>query len=435
MSVLDYERRFSNLKVNVRAGGEKSPHKVAMLLAVLDLYEADEIADNRIPFDESLKRAYSKHFERLSSPQDRNNPHLPYFHLRSSGFWHHRAKPGHAAEYAELTTASSAGVIENTIDFVYLDDELFEYVSYGTCRELLRAALYQNLSQNEVDTMLGVGGGWNWLECEAIVQDYFEMLNLELLGNSYSKADHRRKLMASLKQRSEGSIEYKHQNISAIMLEMGQPYIQGYKPAFNYQAQLKHVVLAYLARHQVSVDSLLDSASTAIDISPRVIDWKSVLDSEVPEKIATINEPVRQYTAKKLNFTERERTNRKLGERGEAFVIEYERQRLIALGRADLAREVEWSSRERGDGLGFDVRSFNPGKDSELFIEVKTTNSGKYQPFYISGNELEYSKEWSSQYALYRVFDFRRRVRIFQLVGAVDQYVNLQPQTYRASFS
>ncbi len=435
MSVLDYERRFSNLKVNVRGGGEKSPHKVAMLLAVLDLFDDEELVDNRIPFDQKLKKKFSEHFEELASKNDRDNPHLPYFHLRSSGFWHHRVKPGRGDAYANLSTASSSGVIEENIDFVALDDELYELVSYGTCRELLRAALYRNLSSGDVDELLDVGSGWDWLECEAIVRDYFEMLELELAGKSFSKAEYRRRLKALLKDRSDGSIEYKHQNISAIMLEMGQPYMQGYKPAFNYQAQLRHVVLAYLAGHQLRIDHLLDSASDVRVELPEIVDWASVLDLEVPEKIATIHEPKRHYSASKLNFSERERTNRKLGERGEAFVIEFERQRLRALKRADLAAEVEWSSRERGDGLGFDVRSFNPDQDSELFIEVKTTNSGKYQPFYISDNEVEFSRECSSQYALYRVFDFKRQARLFQLRGVVEQYVNLQPKIYQASFS
>ncbi|MEZ5509912.1 MAG: hypothetical protein R3F47_08420 [Gammaproteobacteria bacterium] len=30
------------------------------------------------------------------------------------------------------------------------------------------------------------------------------------------------------------------------------------------------------------------------------------------------------------------------------------------------------------------MRSFSVEREEELFIEVKTTNSGKYQPFYVS---------------------------------------------------
>ncbi|PLW70477.1 DUF3883 domain-containing protein [Pseudohalioglobus lutimaris] len=435
MSLLDYESHFSNLKMNSRGGSEKSPHKVAMLLAIIDLIEAETVTDNRIYFDQNLRDKFKDHFDRLAGPQDRNNPHLPYFHLRSSGFWHHRVKPGSEAEYAALTTPSGPGAVTNNISFVQLDDELYELLSFGVARELLRAALYRNLSRDDVSSLLEVGNGWDWLECEAIVRDYFAMLNLELAGESYNKTEHRSNLKTLLNGRGDGSIEYKHQNISAILLEMGQPYIQGYKPAYNYQAQLKSVVLAYLAGHQTELDYMLESASEAELAEPAAIDWSIVLDAEIPEKLATIQEPKRKYAAVKLNFSEREQANRSLGENGEAFVIEYERHRLRALNRADLAKEVEWSSRDRGDGLGYDVRSFNPSQDEELFIEVKTTNSGKYQPFFITDNELDFSKEKSAQYSLYRVFDFKQRARIYQLNGAVDQYVHLQPKSFKASFS
>lgn len=435
MSLLSYEHQFANLKLNSRGGGEKSPHKVAMLLAVLELIEEELIEENRIYFDRQLKETFSKHFNALASESDRNNPHFPFFHLRSSGFWHHHVKPGKSGSYSELSTASSPSVIAENISFSYLDDELFELLGNGVARELLRSSLQRNLTTEDHMALLDVGTGWNWLECEATVQDYFVMLNKELTGQRFIKAEHRRALAPKLDGRSEGSIEFKHQNISAVLIEMGQPYIQGYKPAFNYQQQLKQVVLAHLAGHQADLEQLADTATSTVPDSPREIVWDKVLDPELPERIASIQEPKRQYLGRKTNFSERERNNRKLGERGEAFAIEFERFRLTQLGREDLAREIEWSSSERGDGLGYDVRSFNAQRDEELFIEVKTTNSGKYQPFFISENEVAFSKEWAGNYSLYRVYDFKQQARIYQLNGAVDQYVHLNPQSYKASFS
>jgi hypothetical protein len=435
MSLLGYEHSFSKLKMNSRGGSEKSPHKVALLLAVSDLIEDGTIIENRIPFDQKLKESFTRHFNTFAGSGDRDNPHLPYFHLRSSGFWHHRVKLGRGDIYFGLTTAGGPGAIDKNIEYAHLDEELFELLGYGVARELLRAALLRNLTPADRSGLLDVGNGWDWLECEAIVQDYFSMLNLELAGVPFNKSEHRRNLKPKLNNRGDGSIEFKHQNISAVLLEMGQPYIQGYKPAFNYQSQLKQVVFAHLAGNQGELDIILDSASRDIPDQPAQIDWGSVLDLEIPQKIASINEPERKYLARKINFTERERSNRKLGERGEAFVIEYERFRLNQLNRPDLAREVEWSSSEHGDGLGYDVRSFSPEYDNELFIEVKTTNSGKYQPFFITDNEVDFSRERSAQYSLYRVFDFKQRARIYQLNGAVGQYVHLQPKSFRASFA
>ena len=77
---------------------------------------------------------------------------------------------------------------------------------------------------------------WSDSEVEAAVADYFRMLQLELTGRKYNKTEHRRALMEQLNDRSDGSVELKHQNISAVLIEMGIPYIDGYKPRFQLPA-------------------------------------------------------------------------------------------------------------------------------------------------------------------------------------------------------
>ncbi len=440
MSLLFFEGAFARLNPN-KSHGSVSPHKVAMLLAVMDLIEADSISENVIEYNTILTGVFTKRFDELRGPQDRDNPHLPFFHLRSEGFWHHQVRPGQADQYAKLTTASGPGIIQQTISYAYLDDELFELLGNHVVRELLRTALYKNLEiTTEARQQILEVDGWDWLECEACVADYFSMLFKELNGERYNKAEHRRALTNKLNSRSEGSIEFKHQNISAVLVEMGYPYIAGYKPRYNYQHQLKEVVLAHLAGHQDTIEAISetkeiqDTAST-----PYVTDWDKVLDPELPEGLAPIETPKRRFLARKTNYVEREARNRRLGEAGERFVLEFEKHRLERLGRSDLAKEVSWSSKEEGDGLGYDIRSFlikdSGAIDEEHFIEVKTTNNGKELPFLITDNELAFSREHANHYSLYRVYEFRERARLFQLRGSIDDFVTLQPKLYRASFS
>ena len=90
---------------------------------------------------------------------------------------------------------------------------------------------------------------WTRDEVEAIVGDYFEMLRQELNAVSYSKTRHRHRLGPQLQGRSDGSIEFKHANISAVLVRYGLPYIDGYKPRGNYQLLLEQVVLEYLTVH------------------------------------------------------------------------------------------------------------------------------------------------------------------------------------------
>lgn len=71
------------------------------------------------------------------------------------------------------------------------------------------------------------GRDWTRDEVEAIVADYFAMLEAELEGESYSKVEHNRRLQG-VTGRTKGSIEFKHQNISAVLVSFRQPFIAGY---------------------------------------------------------------------------------------------------------------------------------------------------------------------------------------------------------------
>ncbi|MDX6573594.1 MAG: hypothetical protein QOC86_2750, partial [Gaiellales bacterium] len=125
---------------------------------------------------------------------------------------------------------------------------------------------------------------------------------------------------------------------------------------------------------------------------------------------------------------------RALGEAGERWVAVLERAELEAAGRADLARLVEWTSRDRGDGFGYDIASFE-SDGSPVQIEVKTTNLGPRSPFYVTRNEVEKSEELADSYRLYRVFNFAREARVFVVPGSVEQGFTIEPTVYEAHVS
>lgn len=98
---------------------------------------------------------------------------------------------------------------------------------------------------------------WTRDEVETIVADYFAMLQAELSGKLYSKADHNRRLQRRI-ARNKGSIEFKHQNISAVLLNFRQPFIPGYLPRQNYQRLLEQVVLEWLSTEPQFFQRLAD---------------------------------------------------------------------------------------------------------------------------------------------------------------------------------
>ena len=284
------------------------------------------------------------------------------------------------------------------------------------------------------------GDTWSKMECEAIVADYIDMLFRECRGEPFNKAKHCRNLQNKLNNRSIGSIEFKHQNISAILLQEGHPYIIGYKPAKNYQHMLREVVLERLI---IENDNLIEQENLLIHQSGKSFNdfyFKEIhnIIVDLPNvnfpKPKIVREPFFEYrsASNDVNYVQREARNRQLGKKGEEFVLEYEKFRLKCLDRDDLISDIKWTSKVQGDGTGYDIRSFEGQTDKELFIEVKTTNSGMYQPFLITKNEVCFSKKNSSQYKLYRLFCFSRNPKMFLLPGYVREHVTLEPQLYKA---
>ncbi len=132
-----YLSKFKQLNVN-RSGGHNSPHKPCMLLAVLELAEAGHLIENRIRFDDVLVTRYATYFNIVKTTVDNLNPWMPFFHLRRERFWHHQALPGREAVLAALTTATKRKDIEDNIDYVHLDRDMYQLLlDVGTRRSLL----------------------------------------------------------------------------------------------------------------------------------------------------------------------------------------------------------------------------------------------------------------------------------------------------------
>jgi uncharacterized protein YerC len=65
-----------------------------------------------------------------------------------------------------------------------------------------------------------LGRPWDPAELDEIVADYFAMLTAELSGQPYAKSAHSKALMARI-GRTHRSVEFKHQNFSAVLDELG----------------------------------------------------------------------------------------------------------------------------------------------------------------------------------------------------------------------
>jgi len=277
-----------------------------------------------------------------------------------------------------------------------------------------------------------MGEGWEQAEVEATVSDYFEMLAMELRGEPYNKAEHNRNLQKLLNNRSKAAVELKHQNISAVLIELGYPYIDGYKPRGNYQQLLFRVIEERLASavslnqaaegavgRQVEQPPVADDLLSILVDPPRRGEDKSVLY----DKPRVFRNPVRR------NYLEMESRNQALGLAGEKLVLQFEHRRLWEAGKKDLADRIEHVANTKGDHLGFDILSFET-TGRERLIEVKTTRFGELTPFFASKNEVEISQERNQEYQLYRLFHFSKQPKLYVLPGALHETCALVPTQY-----
>jgi hypothetical protein len=272
-------------------------------------------------------------------------------------------------------------------------------------------------------------GDWTDIENDLIVSDYFAMLAKDFAGDRYNKAEHNRRLQ-TLIHRGRGAIEFKHQNISAVLMSLGEAWLPGYKPAFNFQMSLVDVVVRWLTRNREWL--IRDTtAPWAFQEAPQL--WvgppPTMSNEPPPEELEKT-----LHIARKFDVAGRDERNRALGRAGEALVVRHERSVLRSAGREDLSRAVRWVSQEDGDGAGFDILSFSPDGRSRL-IEVKTTNGWDRTPFHISRNELAVAEERPSDWRLLRLWNFSREPRAFELAPPLTAHVSLTATAFQATFN
>lgn len=276
---------------------------------------------------------------------------------------------------------------------------------------------------------------WSDDENDLIVADYFAMLTHELASHPYSKAEHNRNLQSLLPLRGRGSIEFKHQNISAVLLGLGHPWIIGYKPASRFQLSLIDAVLRWTEAKPgwIVPNSGWDEnarQSVVREDTPLWIGPAPTFANEPPP----VDPQFMAAVARKHDVAERDERNRSLGKAGEERVVRHEKFALQQANRQDLADKVRWTSVEDGDGAGYDIQSFEiDGR--ERLIEVKTTNGWERTPFHISRNELAVAEENRDSWHLVRLWNFAREPKAFSIRPPLDAHVSLTPTSFLASLN
>ncbi|MGH7814361.1 MAG: DUF3883 domain-containing protein [Candidatus Binataceae bacterium] len=271
-----------------------------------------------------------------------------------------------------------------------------------------------------------IGTHWQSDELDAIVADYFAMLAADLSGQPYVKSRHSKALMSQI-GRTHRAVEFKHQNISAVLDELGMPWIPGYIPKSNYQNAIFDAIDRYLTKHPDILESVPASPTpppspAEIFVAPPPLE---TAPDRIPERLKRL--------VRKFDPVARDHRNRSLGKAREEFVYKLERRRLAVAGRLDLSQKVRWVAAEDDVGAGYDILSFNTTGHEQL-LEVKTTNGSARTPFFLTRNERDVARERPAEWCIYRVHLFATEPRIFTISPPLEFALSLRPELWRASF-
>jgi hypothetical protein len=196
---------------------------------------------------------------------------------------------------------------------------------------------------------------------------------------------------------------------------------------------LEEEIIKYIKANQPKLEHDFKHFSDDITpVKPFVdIDYDNVLDDEPISSTFTEKEP--KFKPIKTNYLEKEQNNRSLGESGEEFVIAFEKVRLAKEGKQNLGDKIEWISKNKGDGAGYDILSKNTN-GTDRYVEVKTTKLSKETPIYLTRTEVSFASQYANNFYLYRVFNFNSKPQLFIKSGKYDSFCTLRPENYKGYF-
>ncbi|AVH68620.1 HNH endonuclease [Nostoc sp. 'Peltigera membranacea cyanobiont' N6] len=138
-----YVKKFSpksvvgKLGLNVSPG---APNKPILLLSIIEMITTGQIVRKQIPLSAELIATFLKlwsHLEPLRKP----DIGLPFYHLTSDGFWHFEMKLGFESLIAAKVKIRTPSTIRQTVEYAYLDDELWSLLQNSESRSFLTHVL------------------------------------------------------------------------------------------------------------------------------------------------------------------------------------------------------------------------------------------------------------------------------------------------------
>ena len=147
-----YVQKMQKLRID-RAHGA-APNKPLLLLAVIELIEQGQIPENKVTLSPDLAETFLKYWSRVTDRKP--NIAMPFFHLKSDGFWHLHANTGYETALRVVTQIKTFSRLREIVAYASLDDELFTLLTSSYDREVLRQTLIQMYLSEYKQTIEGI---------------------------------------------------------------------------------------------------------------------------------------------------------------------------------------------------------------------------------------------------------------------------------------
>jgi putative restriction endonuclease len=140
-SLSKYIYKFSKLRVD-RSKGKPAPHKPILLLSILDSIEENEITENKIRLTPELVARFKGYWHQLVIDERFTaNFSLPFYHLKSDGFWYLKTCIGKDIILTSSHSIKSFSQLKEVVDYAYFNEDLFELLRDSPKRHILRQTL------------------------------------------------------------------------------------------------------------------------------------------------------------------------------------------------------------------------------------------------------------------------------------------------------
>ncbi len=195
-TLLKYLKAFKKLKRGVTKFGP-APHKPILLLSILQSVQNKLIEHNQIYITPELIYLFKSNWNSLVNTNHVCNFALPFFHLskEKTNFWHIIPKDGFGLALSIKESISSLNELNSVIDFVKLNDDLFDLIKNETENKSLQVFIvneYFSETKSNFDDSLILGN------------DLFRDIENKLLNEP--SEDYRKEVKSLIQQHNEEEI-------------------------------------------------------------------------------------------------------------------------------------------------------------------------------------------------------------------------------------